>query len=547
MSVQKKKWNLKNDDASLPLSKKLFLNRGLETEAEIQEFIDIAEGNGLHDPYLMKDMDKAVPRLIEAIEKQEKIIVFGDYDVDGVTGAAILLRTLHRLGAVVSYRIPHRVQDGYGLNMKFIDEFIRIGVDLVITVDCGISCKDEVTKATEAGIDVIITDHHTVPSEPPTDAVAIVHPLQEDCDYPFKGLTGAAVGFKVCQALAEKCLSPEEREDLVMSLMDLASMGTVADCGPLLGENRYIVKRGLEVLKNTRWEGLRKLMKNAGVDGEGPLDTTAIGFRLAPRINAVGRISTPLYALQLLLQEEGSEKADQLAQKLEEVNRERQQMLERAFNDAHERVKEEEEMVIMAWDESWHVGILGLIAGRLAQQYGKPAIIRSNEHFNLVEALTAHAEFLQHFGGHHEAAGFDLKKEDLEGFVSGMKKYAAEKLAEVDLRPTLELECELQHRDVTWETIALLESLGPYGTANEEPCFLLPDVEVVKVKRVGADMKHLSLTVKLGDDQIRGIAFKMGEYEEYLREHARVDLACHLKKNVWKGNESIQLQVVDLR
>ncbi len=559
MSVQNKKWVVKNEKAEEPLYKRLFENRGLGSEEEVEAFMNIEESGGLHDPFLMKDMKKACDRILKAVDAGEKIMIFGDYDVDGITGAAILFQGLKRLGATVSYRIPHRVNDGYGLNMRFVEEFIEIGVDLVVTVDCGISCKDEVKRAAEGGVDVIITDHHNVPDEPPTDAVAIVHPLQKDCKYPFKGLTGAVVGFKVIEALAGLRLKDFEKEELIESLLDLASLGTVADCGPLVGENRYIVKRGLEVLSNSRWEGLRSLMKKSGIDEGQELDTTAIGFRIAPRINAAGRISNPLYALQLLLQEEGSDKINALAEKLESINQTRRDMLDRAMLDARENLDFEGEKLIIGWSEDWHVGILGLISGRMCNDFGLPAIMmqdkgdvlvgsaRSNEYFNVVEALHEMSEFLGHYGGHHQAAGFNLKKENLENFVEGMKKYANEKLADVDMKPVLNLECAIKHEDVSWDTLGLLDQLGPYGVENEEPSFLLSGMKVKDVRTVGSDGKHLSISVDMGGNQIKGIAFGMGEYASYVREKGVVDIACRLQKNVWNGRESIQLMILDLR
>jgi len=557
MSVLGKKWKIINEDSSLSLREKLFFNRDLKTEEEVKNFIDIEKIGGLHDPFLMKDMEKAIERLIAALDSQEKIIIFGDYDVDGITGAAILIHTLQLLGGNVSYRIPNRVKDGYGLNMKFIEEFIKINIGLVVTVDCGISCKNEVTAAAEGGVDVIITDHHTVPEEAPTDAVAIVHPLQKDCPYPFKGLTGSAVAFKVAHALLQKTLPQEQQEEFVESLMDLASMGTVADCGPLVGENRYIVKKGLKVLRNTKWDGLRSLMEKSGLGDDQTLDASSIGFRIAPRINAAGRISNPLFALQLLLQEEGSGKAEKLAEKLESINQTRRDMLDKSLSEAHD-LNFEEEKIIIGWDSDWHVGILGLIAGRLCNDHGLPSIImqdqgerlvgsaRSNEHFNVVEALEKHSSLLNHFGGHFQAAGFDLDKKNLESFAKEMRNYAKEKLKDTDLRPILNMECEIGSKDINWETLSLLEELGPYGISNEEPSFLMSGAEVIDARAVGNDKRHLAFSIKLNGVHLKAIAFGMGEFVDYVKGKEKLDLVCRLQKNVWNGKESIQLIVSDL-
>lgn len=559
MSVRKKKWRIKNTDQSLDLKQKLLVNRNLLSKEEIQAFMDFDKQDGLHDPYLMKGMKKAVERLLAAIDNNEKVIVFGDYDVDGITGAAVLIHTLTKLGATVSYRIPHRVEDGYGLNMKFVDEFIQAGIDLVITVDCGISCKEEVSKLQAAGVDVIVTDHHHVPDTPPEDAVAIVHPLQSDCDYPFKGLTGVAVAFKVCQALINERLSEPENQKLIESLLDLTSMGTVADCGPLMGENRYIVKKGLEQLSDTSWPGLKLLMEKSKLNFDKPFGTVDIGFKLGPRINASGRISSPYYALQLLLQKDRSHKAIQLADKLETINKERQNMLQEALMEAKENLKVNDTMVIAGWHQDWHPGILGLIAGRLNNEYGKPAFImqdqgdhlvgsaRSNEFFNVVEALTAGAEFLNNFGGHNQAAGFDLKKDNLEGFVTHLNQYADNQLAGVDVTPILDIECDIAESDVNWDTLGLLDQLGPYGTANEQPIFQISNLAVSEVRRVGNDKKHLSFSTTINGDKIKAIGFQMGDFSDYVNKKGSIDVACHLQNNHWKGKDYLQLLIVDLK
>ncbi|MDD3861883.1 MAG: DHH family phosphoesterase, partial [Candidatus Gracilibacteria bacterium] len=308
MSFLGKKWIIRNPDQNKDPLTKILENREVE---------NIEDGAVLHDPFLFEDMKKAVERVKNAIQKQERIIVLGDYDVDGISGATILITTLRKMGANVSYRLPHRVNDGYGLSGKFIDEFIEKNVNLLITVDCGISSNKEIKKAKENGIDVIITDHHTIPIDQTTDTVAILHPQKKDSKYPYKDLTGAGVALKFAQALMidehGENFNSEEFDELVA----LASLGTIADLGPLKGENRWIVKKGLKNLLNTKSRGLKKLIELAGKKEQEIIDSYTIGFRIAPRINAAGRIGDPYLALSLLLQGEDSEKVDGLGQQLE--------------------------------------------------------------------------------------------------------------------------------------------------------------------------------------------------------------------------------------
>ncbi len=435
MSVLNKNWLIKNQDPDLGITEKLLLNRGITEQNQIQSYLYPNYKKGFHNPFLMKDMDKAVDRIKKAILRNEKIMVFGDYDVDGISGTAILYNTLKIMGARVSYRLPHRVKDGYGLSNAFIEEFIKLGVNVAITVDCGISCKSQVDLAHNYGLDVIITDHHTIPEQMPDKAYAILHTSQPGDEYPFKGLTGAGVAYKFASALITDKYGVEEREEYLYALLDLASLGTVADIGPIRDENRIIVKFGLEALKDTRWSGLRHLKEQAGIQPDEKLNIGTIGFKIGPRINAAGRIDHPYYALQLLLSED-NEKGKLLAEHLERLNHDRQQMVIKAMLEAETQYTgRRSEKIFVAWSPDWHVGILGLIAGKISEKYGVPAMIlqdfgdylvasaRSPETFNVVEALTATGDYLEHFGGHAQAAGFNIRKERLEDFgtVRGKK------------------------------------------------------------------------------------------------------------------------------
>ncbi len=560
-SILGKNWKIKNSDTSKNTVQKILENRGLIEPESIKTFLEASYKKGFHNPFLMKDMDKAVERIKTAISKQERIMIFGDYDVDGISGTAILMHTLKLLGARVSYRLPHRVDDGYGLSDKFIDEFIKLGVNVLITVDCGISCKNQITRGAEKGLDVIISDHHTIPQAFPDRAYAILHPMQPGCTYPFKGLTGAGVAYKLASALLTDVLDPLEREKYLYSLLDLASLGTVADLGPLKDENRIIVKYGLEAMQNTKWHGLNYLKEYAGIDSTTKLDISVIGFRIGPRINAAGRIDHPYYALQLLLQDEPGEKAKLLAEHLEKLNQKRQQMVTQAIEEVENYFLQQQsnQKIYIAWSPNWHVGILGLLASKIVDKYGRPCIVlqdlgdhlvasgRCPENFNMTQALASQSRFLDSFGGHAQAAGFNLKKEHLEDFAKAMTIYAEEKLKEHHVTQDLNIDCELQEDDINTNLLSFLEQLEPFGIGNEQPNFLLRNISPLELKKVGKERQHLYFQAQYGNKKFPVIAFKFGAHEDLLRQGKGVDLVCNVSKNEWRGTTHIQLKCVDFR
>lgn len=549
MSILGNKWVIRNNDPGTDTIKKLIQNReGLNLDEEME----------FHDPFLFEEMEKAVKRIKKAKEKGERIIVFGDYDVDGITGTAILVHILRKIGAKVSYRLPNRVEDGYGFSNKFIKDFEENNVSLVITTDCGISNAELIEKAREKGIDFIVTDHHTIPENIPK-AVAIVHPKLEGSKYPYKELTGAGVALKVAQALIQEFFP--ENKTMFHDFMDLASLGTVADLGPLTGENRLIVKEGLEKLSNTKWAGLSRLMQVASIKPNEKLDTFSIGFRIAPRINAAGRIDDPYVALSLLLQEEDSEKAENLSKKLETLNMKRQEMTQEAMLEAGRKVMNLKYVpsIIIDYSPDWHVGILGLVAGKLAEKYARPTIImqdfgdtlvasaRGPEFFNITEALAASKEYLISFGGHAQAAGCNIKKENLEAFIKSITSYTNKKLKDKELKPSLYIDCELDRQELDLEFLKEVDQLSPFGIGNERPKFILRGIEPLFIDKVGRDKSHLKFSLNLNDKELSVIAFRMGEHAQTLREHRKIDLVFHLEKNVWNNRESLQLQGLDFR
>jgi len=552
MSVLQKIWKLKNEDSSASLLQKLFLNRGLTDEIKIERFLHPNSDRDFHDPFLMKDMARAVERIGKAIEKSERIMIFGDYDVDGITASAIMMRALTKLGAKVSYRLPHRIEDGYGLREKFIKEFAKLEVKIVITVDNGISCRREVESAQALGIDVIITDHHTIPAEIPK-AFAILHPKLSDSAYPFADLTGAGVALKLAQALYIKRLNNPDEE--IRKLFDLACMGTVSDLGPLYGENRYIVKQGLTVLENTRWPGLSRLKQSARVKGR--IDTQTIGFLLGPRINAAGRISHPSHALQLLLHDEKHSEA--LAQNLERLNSKRQKMMTEMMEVAEKLAAEQcNNSIIIISDPIFHGGIIGLIAGRIAEKYSRPAIAmeerkdcfvgscRSIPQINIFEVLRdAAGDLFTHFGGHSAAAGFDLPRACLAEFTEKVAAKTASLLSAKDCRPILPIECEITHAEISEKTVKILREFEPFGMGNEVPRFLCKNIPIMDFGLVGADKKHLKIKAQLNGINVSGIGFNLGKYSSQLNDNKVIDAVCEVEEDSWNGG--IQIKLVDFR
>jgi len=506
-------------------------------------FFSSAALSDLHDPFLFPDMQKAVDRLQKAIAARERIVVYGDYDVDGISGSALLIHVLRFLGAEVSYRIPNRLKEGYGLHASYIEELATQNAAVLITVDLGISCAKEVALAQSLNIDVIITDHHTIPAILP-EAFATLHPKLAP-SYPFEHLSGSGVAFKLACAL----LTTTHNEDMIPHLTDLASLGTVADCVPLIGENRVLVKLGLQQLQKTRWEGLQAILKNAGSTA---FTTETIGFQIGPRLNASGRMDSAYWGLQTLLAT-GSE-AHEKSQKLEELNHDRQELTKQIQAEAEAHLILTDPLIIEA-GVGWSSGIVGLIAGRLQDKYSKPTFIledrgdsmvgsaRSLPGFHCVDALRSVAHLLEHFGGHEQAAGFHLKKENYAAFRQGLLDHATTHFAKTPLVPVLLADMALNPSDLTLESCEKIASFAPFGVGNKTPNFILDGVEIQDIKSVGREAKHLKFTGNFLGKKIDGIAFNFGPQSEALREAKK--LLVELEKNDWNGKSNFQLKLVD--
>lgn len=594
MSVLGKKWVLKTETPAKPILDILLENRGILSDEEKKLFLDEDDSKTFHDPFLMKDMLRTVDRIMEAVSKQEKIIIFGDYDVDGITSAAIMYHTLKHFGADCEIILPNREKDGYGLSKKFIDEFVSANINLIITVDCGVSCEKEILYAKLKGIEVIITDHHSIPESLP-EAFSINHPKLPDSEYPFKDLTGAGVALKVAHALFIHNFGEEQAGKEIENLIELAALGTIADIGIAQGENRLIIKRGLKNLLNTSYPGLRILKEFAGIQtdaqqqsrpGITPPATKArtspaahmkpglnfpdpeitaltVGFQIAPRINAACRIGDPYCALTLLISEDEKELYE-CGKRLEELNQKRQKMTEETFFevfDKFEHMRNDGNLpyILIAESENWHVGIIGLAASRLVERFGRPAIImqdlgdtftasaRSIEGFNITEAIGNFKDLLIAFGGHQEAAGFSIKKENLKKFKEELEAYTSKTLKDKDLRPALFIDCALDEKHINEDLIKDIWKLKPFGVRNARPLFMIRNVKPHFVEVVGKNGGHVKFTAEIEKSNFPVIGFKLGEYTDFLKNSDNLDIACHIDFNVWNGKKTLQLEVVDFR
>ncbi len=547
MSVLGKKWHIVNSSEKSSFEK-LLENRGLDLTQELEEF---------HDPFLLSDMEKALQRIQLAINNQDRILIFGDYDVDGISATAILVHTLQKLKANVSYRLPHRVDDGYGLSLKFIEEFTEKEIKLLITVDCGIACIKEVELANQHGIDVIVTDHHTIPAELPA-AYAILHPLHLT-GYPCGNLTGAGVALKLAQALLQR-ENAGDSEEILDTLLDFACLGTIADMVPLKGENRLIVRRGLHNLRDTKWLGIQALKQFSGIEANSVCDTYSVGFQIAPRINAAGRIGDPYLALSLLLENQDPAKAKQLAEKLDNLNLARRNMTEHGIISVQEKIDPDNlPAIIIEKSADWHAGVIGLLAGKLSEKYNRPSIVcqemegqivgsaRSPEYFNIVEAIGACSEHLISFGGHAQAAGFSVSKENFPKFAEKIQVYSEAKVATLieEVKPTLRIDCEISQEELNRDFAAKITSLQPFGVGNQKPTFLLRDLEIHNPSLVGSDGKHLSFSAFNSNEKLRVIAFNMGSHAANCRQGEKIDLVCSFEQKIWQGKEYLELMALD--
>ena len=538
-----------------PLLVQCMHNRGVTTVQEMRRFLN-GECEST-DPFEIKGVADAVTRVRQAIRKGELTAVYGDFDADGVTGTVLLTETLSSLGARVTPYIPHRVDEGYGLHDGAITTLARQGVTLLITVDCGARAISEVERARNLGIDVIVTDHHALRNELPA-ALAVINTRREDCSYPFKGLSGAGIAFKLAQALllvnGQLPLSPQSTPLEEERLLDLVALGTVADLSPLVDENRSLVKKGLAQLARAQRPGIEAMMEEADVSPDSVTAAT-IGYVLGPRLNAAGRMDHAMLSFQLLTAASPS-RARELARALEEKNRVRRETTTATLEAARLQVSEQEdEPVLYAAADDYHEGILGLVAQRLCEEFYRPVIVtkmgkelsvssaRSVDEFDITAALDECASLLKRHGGHAKAAGFTAANDNLQLVRTKLSRIAAERLAGTELRPTLHIDAELPLSALKPEHFSLFQKLEPLGAGNPEPLLLSPAVEVRDSRLVGNS--HLKFSLSAGNVVWDGIAFGMGDC---LHDVAPlIDVVYTPQVRTYRNEEELQLRVEDFR
>ncbi|MEZ0396930.1 MAG: single-stranded-DNA-specific exonuclease RecJ [Anaerolineales bacterium] len=534
-----------------PILRQILFNRGYADPAEARAFL---QAKTVFDtsPFRMKDMERVVARLRRALAAAEPIAIYGDYDVDGVTATALLVQTLQALGGRVRPYIPNRFDEGYGLNVEALEALAAEGVKVVVSVDCGIRSPLEAERARALGLDLIVTDHHH-PAEELPPAYAIINPKQPGDDYPDKDLAGVGVAYKISQALWDGA----SESDWLVSLLDLVALGTVADLAPLTGENRALVRRGLDQMRATRRQGLFSLANVAGVSLNA-VNATHIGFMLGPRLNAAGRLESALAAYELLTTDQVN-RAGELAVKLDQQNRERQALTRRIQAEAEALALAEDPQapLLFAVHSEFNPGVVGLAAARLVETHYRPAVVgqvgeevtrcscRSIPEFHITEALDACRDLLVRHGGHAAAAGFTVRNENLSELKARLKALAAERLAGMDLRPTLAADVEVPLADLRPELLKYLNWLQPTGYGNPEAVFVTRGVRLQSSRLVGADGQHLKLTVSDGRLTFDAIGFRLGHLQPGLP--ARLDLLYTFEMNEYNGRASLQLNLKDVK
>jgi single-stranded-DNA-specific exonuclease len=548
-----------------PLIAQLLLNRGVENLSGVASFFE-TRLTGLHDPVTLPGVVEAADRIVAAIRARKKIVIYGDYDVDGVCGTSILWACLKLAGAEdVEYYIPHRVEEGYGVNPDALRRLVtEQKAELIITVDCGISAIKEALLARELGVELIITDHHTIGPVLP-EADVLVHPKLAGSTYPFPELCGCGVAFKlawqVCKGFGDgKKASPHLRDFLVKSI-SLVAMATVADVMPIHGENRILVRHGLASLADSPSPGLRALMSVAGCLGKRDLTTGTVGFNLAPRINAAGRLERAMQAVEMLTTEVEA-RAEELAQALDLCNTQRQEVERKMVEEAHEMITAQgglkERGAIVLGREGWHPGVIGIVASRLVDTYHRPTIVialsaeigqgsaRSIPGFDLHSAIAACSEGLTSFGGHFAAAGLKLPRSHFEKFAEAFEIHCRDALLPEQLQKLLNIDAEVQLGELTIKVVESIETLEPHGIGNPKPILLANRVRVVaEPKIVGPRKNHLQIRFSQGNVTVKAIAWNMAERGKILTPGKLCSIAFHPSINEWNGRREIQLEIKD--
>ena len=557
-----KKWQIYevDEDKVEEISKKynlntllatILANRNITQEADIRLFLNPTR-NDFHDPYLITDMEKAVNRIVQAIEKQERVTIYGDYDVDGITSITVLKSFLKDRGLEVSQYIPNRLHEGYGLNNQAIEKIHKNGCDLMITVDCGISAIDEINYATELGIETIVTDHHEPGNNLPK-ALAVIDNKRKDSTYPFRELAGVGVVFKVIQAIGIKLGLKEEE---YLKYLDIVCIGTISDIVPLVDENRVIAKLGLMLIKQTRNIGLRSIIRSSGYT---KIDSNSISFGIAPRINACGRMGKAEDALELFLSKNVQE-VSELTNKLNEYNRLRQDTEKKIFESALEQIEKEnlaQNATITVGGHNWHHGVIGIVSSKITEMYFKPSILLSFEEdgigtgsgrsipgFDLHEALSKCTDTIEKFGGHSMAIGITIRKENFETFREEFEEIA--KKSKIDeIVPIINIDAKIDFSQINKEMVESLKELEPFGEGNKMPVFVFKNLKIDSIRALSGG-KHLKLTLKEGNTVVNAIGFNMGQLVEEYRIGDKIDVVGVLEINTFNGVDTLQINMKDV-
>lgn len=528
----------------------ILVNRGITENEQMRKFLS-PKRNDFYNPFEMPDMEIAVERIIKAIEEKEKVIIYGDYDVDGITSVTVLKSFLEERGIQVSEYIPNRLEEGYGLNKKAVEEIAKNKNTLMITVDCGISAVEEVEYANQLGIETIITDHHEPGNEIP-NALAVVDAKRKDNKYPFRNLAGVGVVFKLINAIAIK-MNLEEKDYL--KYLDIVCIGTISDIVPLVDENRVIVKLGLRLVEQTKNLGLKSILKSSGYN---KIDSSVISFGVAPRINACGRMGHQEDALKLFLSKELNE-VNELAQKLNDYNKLRQETEKKIYNDAISQIEEKglkENNTIVVMGENWHHGVIGIVSSKITELYFKPSILlcedgdsgkgsgRSIPGFDLYEALTECKDTIDRFGGHSMAIGINVKKEKFEEFKNALENIAKQRNIS-SIIPILNIDAQINLDDLNKDMVKSLNELEPFGEGNKNPIFAFKNLKIDSIRAL-SDGKHLKLTLKDNKNIVNAIGFNLGNLVTEYKIGDKVDIVGNLEINSFNGVDNIQINIKDL-
>ena len=529
----------------------ILVNRNIKEPKDIRLFLKPTRED-FHDPYLIKDMEIAVQRIIKAINNKEKVTIYGDYDVDGITSITVLKSFLSDIGLECKSYIPDRLEEGYGLNKNAIDSILKKGCDLMITVDCGISGNEEIDYANSLGIETIVTDHHE-PGDKLPNAIAVIDNKRKDSTYPFRELAGVGVVFKLIQALGIKL---GLKEETYLKYLDIVCLGTISDIVPLVDENRVIAKLGLMLVQQTRNIGLRSIINSSGYK---KVDSTTISFGVAPRVNACGRMGMAEEALNLFLSKNINE-VNELTKRLNEHNSLRQSIEKQIFEEVLKQIEEndlDKHKVIVLGGKNWHHGVIGIVSSKVTEMYFKPSILLSFEEdgigkgsgrsipgFDLHEALTKCGQTIEKFGGHSMAIGITLKKDNFEEFKNKFEQIAIDEHIE-RIVPIIKIDAKINLDDINKEMVESLKQLEPFGEANKMPIFLFKNLKIDSIRAL-SEGKHLKLTLKDNNNIINAIGFNIGKLADEYRIGDKIDVVGTLEINTFNGVDNLQINIKDI-